>query len=135
VQSAVEARRRSFAVPCLAVFALGAAACSRQNSTGDAAADEDSSAAAVDGAGEAGTAFEPATPFAYVAKVKNVLVGLQATDDEVAQVASDPTQLKTLITAWMQLPQYKQKMKRFFELAFQQTQISTADFADQVYPG
>jgi len=96
---------------------------------------EDASAAAVDGAGEAGAPFEPASPFAYVAKVKNVLVGLQPTDDEVVQVASDPNQLKALITAWMQLPQYKQKMKRFFELAFQQTQISAADFADQVFPG
>jgi hypothetical protein len=67
--------------------------------------------------------------------VKNVLVGLRPTDEDVAQVASDSTQLKTFITAWMQLPQYKQKMKRFFELAFQQTQISTADFVDQVYPG
>ena len=105
----------------------------------DVSVGENSSAAAedaaVDGAGEAGAPFKQASPFAYVAKVKNVLVGLQPADDEVAQVASDPTQLKTLITAWMQLPQYKQKMKRFFELAFQQTQISTADFADQVYPG
>ena len=34
----------------------------------------------------------------------------------------------------MQLPQYTTKMQRFFELAFQQTQVTSADFADQAYP-
>ncbi len=70
-------------------------------------------------------------PAVYVAKVKNILTGLPATDDEVAAVSADPSQLRPLIEGWMALPQYPQKMMRFFELAFQQTQISTADFADQ----
>jgi hypothetical protein len=69
-----------------------------------------------------------------VAKVKNVLVGLPPTDDEVAAVAADSSALKTLIGGWMQQPEYQAKMLRFFELAFQQTQISETDFADQVYP-
>ena len=34
----------------------------------------------------------------------------------------------------MQLPQYTTKMRRFFELAFQQTQVTSADYADQFYP-
>ncbi len=34
----------------------------------------------------------------------------------------------------MMLPQYQSKMLRFFELAFQQTQITVADYADQVSP-
>jgi len=86
---------------------------------------------------DAGT---PAVPFhavaaaIYVAKVKNVLVGLAPTDEEIKQVQSDPTKLKALISGWMQLPQYGEKMKRFFELAFQQTQVSAVDFADQAYP-
>ncbi len=84
---------------------------------------------------DAGTpAFQPDAPAVYVAKVKNLLVGLPPTDQEIAAVAADPTQLKPLIQGWMALPQYSQKMLRFFELAFQQTQISTADFADQFYP-
>src|SRR5262249_31343537 len=33
-----------------------------------------------------------------------------------------------------QLPQYQAKMERFFELAFQQTQIESTDFSDQIYP-
>jgi hypothetical protein len=78
--------------------------------------------------------FEAVSPAAYVAKVKNVLVGLPPTDDEVNAVVADPTALKGLITGWQQLPQYQTKMERFFELAFQQTQISITDFADQSYP-
>ena len=78
--------------------------------------------------------FEADPPSVYVAKIKNILVGLPPTDDEVKAVETDATQLGTLIDAWMALPQYSQKMMRFFELAFQQTQVSIADFADQAYP-
>jgi hypothetical protein len=79
-------------------------------------------------------AFEQDSPAVYVAKVKNLLVGLPPTDAEVTAVTSDPAQLKTLIDGWMMLPQYQSKMLRFFELAFQQTQITVADYADQVSP-
>jgi hypothetical protein len=85
-----------------------------------------------DGATSSG--FEPVPPATYVAKVKNVLVALAPTDDEVQRVTADPTQLAALIDGWMQLPSYREKMKRFFELAFQQTQIAAVDFADQAYP-
>jgi hypothetical protein len=84
--------------------------------------------------GAAPVAFEAVSPYTYVAKVKNVLVGLPPTDDEVQKVVADPTQLTGLIDGWMQLPSYQEKMKRFFELAFQQTQVSAVDFADQAYP-
>jgi hypothetical protein len=88
------------------------------------------------GAPEAGAAptFQADLPTVYVAKVKNLLVGLPPTDAEVTAVTADPTQLKTLVQGWMQLPQYAQKMRRFFELAFQQTQVTFVDFADQAYP-
>jgi hypothetical protein len=84
---------------------------------------------------DAGAApFQGDAPSVYVAKVKNILVGLPPTDDEVRSVEADPTQLGALVDAWMQLPQYDEKMMRFFELAFQQTQVSSVDFADQAYP-
>jgi hypothetical protein len=79
--------------------------------------------------------FEAVPPSVYVAKIKNVLLGLPPTDDEVKAVEADPSQLKGLIDSWMALPQYQQKMLTFFELAFQQTQVSTVDFSDQSYPG
>ena len=43
--------------------------------------------------------FQADSPDVYVAKVKNILVGLPPTDDEIRTVTADPTQLKTLITA------------------------------------
>ena len=73
-------------------------------------------------------------PSVYVAKVKNILVGLPPSDAEVAQVAADPKALGGLIDGWMKLPEYQQKMMVFFELAFQQTQITAADFVDLVPP-
>jgi len=79
--------------------------------------------------------FTKDTPNVYVAKVKNVLVGLPPNDDDIAQVTADPNALGTLVDAWMKLPQYQTKMQRFFELAFQQTQITAVDFGDQLDPG
>jgi hypothetical protein len=73
-------------------------------------------------------------PSVYVAKVKDVLVGLPPTDEEVAAVESNADALGSLVDGWMKLPQYDQKMLRFFQLAFQQTQVTTTDFADQAYP-
>ena len=78
--------------------------------------------------------FQADPPSVYVAKVKDILVGLPPTDEEIGAVEADPTQLGTLVDGWMKLPQYDQKMLRFFELAFQQTQVTSTDFADQAYP-
>jgi len=84
--------------------------------------------------GAAGAAFQPVSPYVYVPKVKNLLLGMPATDAEVTAVAADPAQLKVLIAGWMQQPPYATKMQRFFELAFQQTQVTATDFSDQAYP-
>jgi hypothetical protein len=131
-------RKISHAVRATAVCTL-AVACASSSSSGPAgqagAAAGTSSSAAGGGGGPPGpTGFSPLPASASVAKVKNVLVGLPPTDDEVTAVAADPSALKSLIGNWMQLPEYRQKMLRFFELAFQQTQISETDFADQAYP-
>jgi hypothetical protein len=78
--------------------------------------------------------FQADPPSVYVAKVKDILVGLPPSDSEVSQVVADPSQLGNLIDQWTQLPEYQTKMIRFFELAFQQTQITSTDFTDQAYP-
>ena len=99
-----------------------------------------SAVACYSGGPSGSTAAPPTTPFradppsVYVAKVKSILVGLPPTDDEVRAVAADPAQLAGLIKTWMGYTQYTQKMTRFFQLAFQQTQIGITDFADQAYP-
>ena len=74
--------------------------------------------------------FTPVSPSIYVAKVKNLLVGLPPSDAEVAAVTASPDALHDLIGTWMQLPQYQQKMTVFFALAFQQTQITKTNFVD-----
>jgi len=86
--------------------------------------------------------FQADPPSVYVAKVKNILTGLQATDGEIQQVAtaSDPqAELATLIQGWQQAPgtatntynvtlnPYQLKLLRFFQLAFQQVQITNID--------
>jgi hypothetical protein len=100
---------------------LGANACSSSSNGGA-------------GTSDASLPFTAALPATYVSKVKNLLVGLPPTDDEVTSVAADPTKMKGLVQNWMAMPGYKTKMKRFFELAFQQTQVSAADFTDQTFP-
>lgn len=117
-------------LPCVAVAVSG---CS---STKAKPAIDGTDAAMPPGEPDAAAAvpFETDQAFTYVAKVKNLLVGMAPTESEVQQVLGNPTELKTLIAGWMQQPQYEAKMRRFFELAFQQTQISAVDFADQAYP-
>jgi hypothetical protein len=85
--------------------------------------------------------FQADSPFVYVDKVKNILTGLPATQTEIDTVANAGDQnaqqaaLVTLIDTWMTYPQYTQKMKTFFELSFQQTQLSQVDFNDIVPNG
>lgn len=86
------------------------------------------------GGGDDDGTFVADPPSVYVAKVKNILVGLPPTDDEIAAVTKDPGALGGLIDGWMKLPEYQDKMLVFFELAFQQTQISATDFVDIVPP-
>jgi hypothetical protein len=67
--------------------------------------------------------------------VKNILVGLPPTDQELAAVTADPNALGGLVDGWMKLPEYATKMQRFFELAFQQTQVTGLDFENMLNAG
>jgi hypothetical protein len=85
--------------------------------------------------------FQADTPFVYVDKVKNILTGLPATQVEIDKVVNAGDQnaqqaaLVQLIDTWMTYPQYTQKMMTFFELSFQQTQLSQVDFNDVIPNG
>lgn len=83
--------------------------------------------------GAAPLAFEPVSPRVYVAKVKNVLLGLAPTASELAAVEADRSVFPALVQGWLQTPEYHQKMLRFLELTFEQTQINSNDFADEVH--
>jgi hypothetical protein len=69
--------------------------------------------------------FEPVGPLVYVPKVKNLLTGLAATDEEVKAVTADPNALRGLIDQWMTLPSFKVRMLDFFRNAFQQNNVDT----------
>jgi hypothetical protein len=128
----------AFAIASAVACSMGAPASPSGATTSRASADASS-----------GTAIPlvPDSPYTYVAKVKNILIGLPPTDAEVKSVvaASDPqAQVQTLIKGWMTLKDpnsaggmtyYAEKMLVFFKLATQQTQITVTDFADQAYPG
>ena len=76
--------------------------------------------------------FEPIGTLTYLAKVKNVLTGEAPTDAEAQAMQGDPSNLPSLIDAWMKTPAFQAKMFRFFQNAFQQTQLNRASLADQI---
>ena len=76
--------------------------------------------------------FEPVSARIYVAKVKNLMLGLPPAEEEIAAVEADPTALRGLVDAWFVRPEAQAKLGTFFSKAFQQTQIGPADFFDQI---
>lgn len=76
--------------------------------------------------------FEPVPAGVSLAKVKNLMLGLPPTDDEIASVTQGPTALRGLVAAWFVRPEAQAKMSTFFAKAFQQTQITQNDFLDQL---
>ena len=72
--------------------------------------------------------FEAATPQSYVGKVKDILVGLPATDAEIAAVANDPNALAGLIDGWIAQPQFELRAEDFFRNAFQQNSVDLNTF-------
>ena len=76
--------------------------------------------------------FEPVQARVYVAKVKNLLLGLPATEEDIAAVEQDKAALRGLVDAWFVRPEAQAKLGTFFSKAFQQTQISQNDFFDQL---
>jgi hypothetical protein len=133
-------RHRSIISQLVATLLVSLAACYGggplgSSSLGNGNNGGDGGASNVDGGGSGPLPFTPDPPNVYVAKAKNILVGLPPTDDEIAKVTADPTQLGALVDTWMTYPEYQTKMMRFFELAFQQTQIGESDFSNMLQPG
>jgi hypothetical protein len=76
--------------------------------------------------------FDAVPARVYVAKVKNLMLGLPATEEEIAAVTKDPAALRGMVEAWFVRPEAQAKLGNFFNKAFQQTQISQNDFFDQL---
>ncbi len=79
-----------------------------------------------------GYPFEPIGPASYVPKVKMLLTGLAATQDEVAAVTQDPAALRGLIDQWMTLPEFEGRMTEFLLNAFQQNQVVLQSLMDSL---
>ena len=75
--------------------------------------------------------YEPISARIYVSKVKYLLVGQAATEEEIAAVEKDPKALRAMVDAWFVTPDAQDKFFAFFQKAFQQTQIGINDFVDQ----
>lgn len=94
-----------------------------------------------DGGAPDGSAGAPSIPFVasaasvYVTKVKTILTGLAPTAAEISSVEGNPSALSSLVTSWMQLPQYATRMELFFADAFQQSQASQTSFKTVIDDG
>jgi len=75
--------------------------------------------------------FEPVPARIYVAKVKNLMLGLPPTEAEIASVAATPAALRDLVDAWFVRPEAQAKLSTFFNKAFQQAQVGPNEFLDQ----
>ena len=75
--------------------------------------------------------YEPVSARIYVAKVKNLLIGQAATEEEIAAVEKNPEALRAMVDAWFVTPDAQDKFFSFFQKSFQQTQIGINDFVDQ----
>ncbi len=123
-------------LPFAALAALFIPACTGEGGNNPAGNQAESAYNATGAADSNATAvnavpFMAVAPRAYVAKVKNVLTGLSATDAEVSQVMASPAALKSLIAQWQSGPTYQPKMLTFLSNAFQQSEVIATDFADQ----
>src|SRR2546426_246241 len=79
--------------------------------------------------------YEPLSVPSSLGKVKNLLVGLPPTDAEIQTVSADPNALRGLVSQWVATPEHTAKLQSFFANAFQQSQVVTGDFADQLGDG
>lgn len=125
------AHKRSLsAYLCLAAVLLGGClnpATTTGGKGGDGSIAGDGGTDSIDDGGLPGSVpFEPVGPEVYVPKVKNLLTGLPATNEEVQAVVQDPTALRGLIDGWMTAPEFQARMMDFFRNAFQQNQVVSA---------
>lgn len=67
-------------------------------------------------------------PRIYVAKVKNLLTGQPATQEEVDAVTSDRSAMNGLVRQWLVTPEGKAATLAFFRNSFQQAQTPITDF-------
>ena len=117
--------RASLAAASCALTLSGLVSCSHQDAkrpTGGAERD-----AGVD----TSAPFEALGAEVYGTKIKTVMTGRGLSDDELNALSADPGALKGLVDGWNEDPAFRERLLGFFQQAFQQTQVSAADYDDQ----
>ncbi|MFK8000762.1 MAG: hypothetical protein AB8H86_14275 [Polyangiales bacterium] len=76
-------------------------------------------------------AFDATGAHSYGAKVKNLIVGLPLTGEELAALQDDPRSLEMLISTWLETPEASAKLRDFFAMAFQQEGFEEAGLTEQ----
>jgi len=76
--------------------------------------------------------FEPVSARVYVAKVKNLMLGLPPAEEEIAAVEQDPTALRGLVDAWFVRPEAQAKLFSRKSFRERSTQHSLRLFGDTV---
>ncbi|HYJ07936.1 MAG TPA: hypothetical protein VEX18_02980, partial [Polyangiaceae bacterium] len=71
--------------------------------------------------------FEPVAAQSYVNKVKTLLIGRGASAEEVASVAENPDALRELVEAWLNQPEFANKLHDFLGIALQQKLVGALD--------
>ncbi len=74
-----------------------------------------------DPAGTSCAVDELLEPHEYGAKVKTLLTGLPLDPEELATLRDDPTAFAAMIDSWLDTPEARRALERFFMIAFQQT--------------
>lgn len=71
-------------------------------------------------------------PQIYGSKVKALLTGRGLTTRELTALEQDPAALRDLVAAWFDTPEAKDGLRRFFQMAFQQDQVSGEGLMDML---
>lgn len=71
--------------------------------------------------------FEAVPAVSYVAKVKMLMTGLAATDEEVATIQADPSAMSALVDQWFATPEAATKFHTLYVSMFQQNNFTEVD--------
>jgi hypothetical protein len=120
------AASRNVAIAALCGVALSAVcACSHQDAKRPAAGTDP------DAGVDASAPFEALGPEVYGTKIKTAMTGRGLSDEELSALTTDPSALQGLVDGWSEDPAFRARLLGFFQQAFQQTQVSAADYDDQ----
>ena len=73
---------------------------------------------------------EPLPDFVRLSKVKNLLVGAPITESELLEFRGGARTIEDLVGTWMETDEFEEKLKEFFQVAFQQRGFEESGFTN-----